>query len=81
MPLLFNMQISGEFPELLSIKESLIKYVFEPNAAKVSYNLSTLRKRTPSNNNLSSRAHQPTSGQTGMDGSPSFRMWAAYSGV
>lgn len=27
-------QIEGEFPELLSIKESLIKYVFEPNAAK-----------------------------------------------
>lgn len=28
-------QIEGEFPELLPIKESLIKYVFEPNAAKV----------------------------------------------
>jgi hypothetical protein len=27
-------QIEGEFPELLGIKESLIKYVFEPNAAK-----------------------------------------------
>lgn len=28
-------QIEGEFPEILPIKESLIKYVFEPNAAKV----------------------------------------------
>jgi hypothetical protein len=27
-------QIEGEFPELLDIKGSLIKYVFEPNAAK-----------------------------------------------
>jgi 3,5-epimerase/4-reductase len=26
------MQIEGEFPEILPIKESLIKYVFEPNA-------------------------------------------------
>lgn len=26
--------MQGEFPELLGIKESLIKYVFEPNAAK-----------------------------------------------
>lgn len=31
-----SVQISGEFPELLPIRESLIKYVFEPNAAKVS---------------------------------------------
>ena len=28
------MQFKSEFPELLGIKESLIKYVFEPNAAK-----------------------------------------------
>jgi 3,5-epimerase/4-reductase len=28
-----HLQIEGEFPELLPIKESLIKYVFEPNAA------------------------------------------------
>lgn len=28
------LQIEGEFPELLGIKESLIKYVFEPNKAK-----------------------------------------------
>lgn len=28
------MQIEGEFPELLAIKESLIEYVFKPNAAK-----------------------------------------------
>ena len=27
-------RMKGEFPELLGIKESLIKYVFEPNAAK-----------------------------------------------
>ena len=31
------MQFKGEFPELLGIRESLIKYVFEPNAQKVSY--------------------------------------------
>lgn len=31
----FAMQIQSEFPGILSIKESLIKYVFEPNAAKV----------------------------------------------
>lgn len=30
------MQIQSEFPQILPIKESLIKYVFEPNAAKVS---------------------------------------------
>jgi hypothetical protein len=30
------LQIESEFPEILPIKESLIKYVFEPNAAKVS---------------------------------------------
>ena len=29
-----GVQIEGEFPELLGIKESLIKHVFEPNAAK-----------------------------------------------
>ena len=29
------MQIEGEFPQLLGIKESLIKYVFEPNGARV----------------------------------------------
>lgn len=29
------MQIEGEFPELLPIRESLIQYVFEPNAKKV----------------------------------------------
>ena len=29
------LQIEGEFPQVLGIKESLIKYVFEPNAAKV----------------------------------------------
>lgn len=28
-------QIEGEFPEILPIKESLIKYVFEPNAKQV----------------------------------------------
>jgi hypothetical protein len=27
-------QIEGEFPQLLPIRESLIKYVFEPNAAR-----------------------------------------------
>ena len=27
-------QFEKEFPELLPIKESLIKFVFEPNAAK-----------------------------------------------
>lgn len=32
--LLDTKRIEGEFPELLPIKESLIKYVFEPNAAK-----------------------------------------------
>ncbi|KAG2487173.1 hypothetical protein HYH03_014153 [Edaphochlamys debaryana] len=32
--LLDTERISGEFPELLPIRESLIKYVFEPNAAK-----------------------------------------------
>ena len=31
----YVLQIEGEFPELLPIKESLRKYVFEPNAAKV----------------------------------------------
>ncbi len=30
------LQIEGEFPEILPIKESLIKYVFEPNAKQVS---------------------------------------------
>lgn len=29
------LQIEGEFPQILGIRESLIKYVFEPNAAKV----------------------------------------------
>ena len=29
------MQISKEFPELLSIEDSLVKYVFEPNQKKV----------------------------------------------
>lgn len=28
-------QIQSEFPQILPIRESLIKYVFEPNAAKV----------------------------------------------
>lgn len=32
--LLDTARIEGEFPEILGIKESLIKYVFEPNAAK-----------------------------------------------
>ncbi|GFR46629.1 hypothetical protein Agub_g8234 [Astrephomene gubernaculifera] len=32
--LLDTERIKGEFPELLSIKDSLIKYVFEPNAQK-----------------------------------------------
>jgi hypothetical protein len=36
LPLLLRLQIQSEFPEILPIKESLIKYVFEPNAAKVS---------------------------------------------
>lgn len=27
-------RMKGEFPELLGIKESLVKYVFEPNAEK-----------------------------------------------
>ena len=27
--------MESEFPQMLGIKESLIKYVFEPNAAKV----------------------------------------------
>ena len=30
-----RVQMEGEFPQMLGIKESLIKYVFEPNAAKV----------------------------------------------
>ena len=30
--LLDTKRMEGEFPELLGIKESLIKYVFEPNA-------------------------------------------------
>jgi hypothetical protein len=34
LPLLL-LQIQSEFPDILPIKESLIKYVFEPNAAKV----------------------------------------------
>jgi len=29
------LQIEKEFPEILPIKQSLIKYVFEPNAVKV----------------------------------------------
>jgi hypothetical protein len=29
------LQIESEFPQILPIRESLIKYVFEPNAAKV----------------------------------------------
>jgi hypothetical protein len=33
---LLLLQIQSEFPDILPIKESLIKYVFEPNAAKVS---------------------------------------------
>jgi dTDP-4-dehydrorhamnose reductase len=32
--LLDTVRIEGEFPQILGIKESLIKYVFEPNAAK-----------------------------------------------
>jgi hypothetical protein len=34
--LLLLLQIQSEFPDILPIKESLIKYVFEPNAEKVS---------------------------------------------
>lgn len=30
------LQIESEFPQILGIKESLIKYVFEPSAEKVS---------------------------------------------
>lgn len=30
------MQIEGEFPEILGIRESLIKHVFEPAALQVS---------------------------------------------
>lgn len=29
------LQIEGEFPQILGIRESLIKYVFEPNANEV----------------------------------------------
>ncbi len=29
------MQIEGEFPDLLPIRESLIRYVFEPNSHQV----------------------------------------------
>ena len=29
-------QIEGEFPQILGIRESLIKHVFEPNGTKVS---------------------------------------------
>lgn len=32
--LLDTKRMEGEFPELLGIKESLIKHVFEPNAPK-----------------------------------------------
>jgi hypothetical protein len=35
-------QFESEFPQMLPIKESLIKYVFEPNAAKVSTSSSCL---------------------------------------
>lgn len=42
--LLDTARISGEFPELLSIKESLIKYVFEPNAAKKDEVLAAVRE-------------------------------------
>jgi hypothetical protein len=37
------LQMESEFPEMLPIRESLIKYVFEPAAAQVS-NLSCSRK-------------------------------------
>ncbi len=37
-------QISKEFPDLLGIKESLIKYVFEPNAAKKDEVLAEVKK-------------------------------------
>jgi 3,5-epimerase/4-reductase len=32
--LLDTSRMKGEFPELLPIKDSLVKYVFEPNAKK-----------------------------------------------
>lgn len=38
------MQIKSEFPEILGIRESLIKYVFEPNKAKAQEVCSTLRE-------------------------------------
>jgi hypothetical protein len=34
------LQIEGEFPQILPIRESLIKYVFEPAAEKVTAPLS-----------------------------------------
>ncbi|KXZ54160.1 hypothetical protein GPECTOR_5g258 [Gonium pectorale] len=37
-------RIKGEFPELLGIKESLIKYVFEPAAAKKEETLKAVRE-------------------------------------
>jgi 3,5-epimerase/4-reductase len=37
------MQMEKEFPEMLPIKESLIKYVFEPNAAKREETLKAVR--------------------------------------
>ena len=33
--MLCTVQIEGEFPQILPIRESLIKYVFEPAAEKV----------------------------------------------
>jgi hypothetical protein len=38
----YAVQFESEFPQMLPIKESLIKYVFEPNAAKVSITSSCL---------------------------------------
>ncbi|KIZ02088.1 putative rhamnose biosynthetic enzyme 1 [Monoraphidium neglectum] len=42
--LLDTARIEGEFPELLPIRESLIKYVFEPNAAKREETLAAVKE-------------------------------------
>lgn len=41
--LLDTARFEGEFPELLGIKESLIKYVFEPAAARKAETLAEVR--------------------------------------
>ena len=46
-------QIEGEFPQILPIRESLIKYVFEPAAAQVR------RFPTPLNNRFSCQSTCP----------------------